>query len=45
MLSVWVPKKSCRTVRSTGFGLISTVCEISCCPSPFLGSSRSEHRE
>ena len=24
MLSVWVPKKSCRTVRSAGFGLIST---------------------
>ena len=44
MFSVSVPKKSRRAVRSAGFGRISTLCEISCCPSPFLGSSRSEHR-
>jgi hypothetical protein len=44
MLSVWVPKKSRRMVRSAGRGLMSTVCEISCCPSPLRGSSRSEHR-
>ena len=44
MLSVWVPKKSRRTVRSAGRGRISTVWEISCCPSPLRGSSRSEHR-
>ena len=44
MLSVWVPKKSRRTVRSAGRGLISTVWEINCCPSPLRGSSRSEHR-
>jgi hypothetical protein len=31
-------------VRSAGRGLMSTVCEISCCPSPLRGSSRSEHR-
>src|ERR1700722_7052962 len=43
-LSVWVPKKSCRTVRSAGRGRISTVCETNCCPLPLLGSSRSEHR-
>jgi len=43
-LSVWVPKKSWRTVRSAGRGLMSTLCETNCCPSPFLGSSRSEHR-
>jgi hypothetical protein len=41
---VCVPKKSRLTVRSAGRGLISTACEISCCPSPLLGSSRSEHR-
>jgi hypothetical protein len=45
MLSVWVPKKSCLTVRSAGRGLISTVCETSCWPLPLFGSSRSEHRE
>jgi len=44
MLSVWVPKKSRRTVRSAGRGLISTLCETSCWPSPLRGSSRSEHR-
>jgi len=44
MFSVCVPKKSRRTVRSAGFGRISTLCETSCCPSPLLGSSRSEHR-
>ena len=43
-LSVWVPKKSRRTVRSAGFGLISTECETSCWPSPLRGSSRSEQR-
>ena len=43
-LSVWVPKKSCRTVRSAGRGRISTEWEINCCPSPDFGSSRSEHR-
>ena len=43
-LSVWVPRKSRRTVRSAGRGLISTLCETSCCPSPLLGSSRSEQR-
>ncbi len=42
--SVWVLKKSCRMVRSTGRGLISTLCEISCWPSPLFGSSRSEQR-
>ncbi len=44
MLSVWVPKKSCRMVRSAGRGLISTPCEINCWPPPLSGSSRSEHR-
>jgi hypothetical protein len=44
MLSVWVPKKSCLTVRSAGRGLMSTVCEASSCPSPLRGSSRSEQR-
>jgi hypothetical protein len=39
-----VPKKSRRTARSAGRGRISTECEINCCPSPDLGSSRSEHR-
>ncbi|HJX21095.1 MAG TPA: hypothetical protein VJ454_08890, partial [Steroidobacteraceae bacterium] len=43
-LSVWVPKKSRLAVRSAGFGLMSTECETSCCPSPLRGSSRSEHR-
>jgi hypothetical protein len=39
-----VPKKSRLTVRSAGFGLISTECETSCWPSPLRGSSRSEQR-
>jgi hypothetical protein len=43
-LSVWVPKKSRLTVRSAGRGRISTLWETSCCPSPLLGSSRSEQR-
>src|ERR1700722_9922427 len=43
-LSVCVPKKSCRTVRPAGRGLISTVCETNCCPPPLLGSSRNEQR-
>ena len=43
-LSVWVPKKSRRTVRSAGRGRISTVCETNCWPPPLFGSSRSEHR-
>jgi len=43
-LSVWVPKKSRRTVRSVGRGRISTLWEISCWPSPVRGSSRSEQR-
>jgi hypothetical protein len=43
-LSVWVPKKSRLAVRSAGRGLISTVWETSCWPSPDLGSSRSEQR-
>ena len=44
MLSVWVPKKSHRVVRSAGRGLMSTLCEINSWPSPSLGCSRSEHR-
>jgi hypothetical protein len=43
-LSVSVPKKSRLAVRWDGRGLMSTVCEINCCPSPVLGSSRSEQR-
>jgi hypothetical protein len=43
-LSVWVPKKSRRTVRSAGRGRISTLWETSCWPSPVRGSSRSEQR-
>ncbi len=43
-LSVKVPKKSRREVRSAGRGRISTLCETSSCPSPLRGSSRSVQR-
>jgi len=43
-LSVKVPKKSRREVRSAGRGRISTLWEISCCPSPLLGSSHKVQR-
>ena len=43
-VSMWIPKKSARMVRSAGFGRMSTVCDTSCWPSPLLGSSRSEQR-
>ncbi len=43
-LSVSVPKKSRRAVRSAGLGRISTEWETSSCPSPLSGSSRSEQR-
>jgi len=43
-LSVSVPKKSRRTLRSEGRGRISTWCEISFWPPPLLGSSRSVQR-
>ncbi|MGY4508249.1 hypothetical protein ACVIN2_001703 [Bradyrhizobium sp. USDA 3650] len=43
-LSVRVPKKSRRTLRSAGRGRISTLCEISSWPWPLLGSSRSVQR-
>ena len=33
-----------REVRSAGFGRISTLWDISSCPSPLFGSSRSEQR-
>jgi len=43
-LSMRIPKKSERTVRSAGRGRMSTACETSCWPSPLFGSSRSEQR-
>ncbi|GLR86746.1 hypothetical protein GCM10007857_34570 [Bradyrhizobium iriomotense] len=44
ILSVRVPKKSRRTLRLAGRGRISTLCEMSSCPSPLLGSRRSVQR-
>ena len=44
MLSVKVPKKSRRAVRSEGRGRMSTLWEISSWPPPLSGSSRSEQR-